>query len=325
MGGLYLVDLKTKEEQYLTPGHILSEYEGFSWSPVTQKLVYTEEIGMNESELYLVSLDGQKVRLTDNEVEDSKAFWSPDAGSIAFHSRRRSDNLLNAYLMASNGSNVRPVFEDEAILGGDFAWAPDGKKLAIITIPVSHWYGSEPPAPEEYDFQVVDIKTGKSILHLSNDEHVRSQFSWSYDSSKLVYLSDVVMLDFSIALYTSMYVLDTTTEQEILIAEFEAIGTPHWSPTEDIIAFSASTSEEMDNEEMNIYLINSDGTGLERLTDGGFYRVDSWSPEGNKLAVTFIGRSPVENEIYVFDIESRTLDQVTDNDVLDGPVVWIEF
>jgi len=58
-GGLYLLDLETRDEKYLTEGSIISQYESFSWSPVARRLIYVErgEDIFNESELELYSLD----------------------------------------------------------------------------------------------------------------------------------------------------------------------------------------------------------------------------------------------------------------------------
>jgi Tol biopolymer transport system component len=88
-----------------------------------------------------------------------------------------------------------------------------------------------------------------------------------------------------------------------------------------MIAFSASEGDD----ELNLYLMKSDGTGLEKLTEEGFYRVSSWSPDGKKLAVTFLGEQLSEDEIFVFDIESKTFEQVTNNDVFDSSPIWVEL
>ncbi len=324
-GGLYLTDLATKEEKYLTEGGVVSIYESFSWSPVTRKLVYTERgndvSNENELELYLLDLNGNKIRLTNNDVNDSDGNWSPDGQTIAFWSSRPDESWL--YLMNSDGSNVRPFFDSDPGLEFGFlsVWAPNGQKLAISTL-------SSLDRPIDLNnlqdnFQIVEVGSTK-ISQTLPDDRVRTDFSWSPDSNKLVYLSNPVDLNSFQKVYKTMYVLDTQTQEETLIAEFAIIGTPHWSPVEDVIAFSATTTEEMNSGELNVYLINGDGTGLKRMTDDGFYRVASWSPDGKKLALEFIGEQLADFEIYIFDIESRTLEQVTDNNVYDAFPIWVE-
>jgi TolB protein len=327
MGGLYLVDLETKEEKYLTAGSSLSLYRSsFSWSPIVQKLVYTaDRTGTGDQELYLVDLDGDKVRLTDDDI--SRAIWAPDGQSIAFKSQPQDGN--NLYLMDPDGSNVRPFFENEPVLSSEWAWSPNGQNVAMAVSATSILDPFNPPIGPELDFDIVEIGTKKNLVHLS-DDHVRFNFNWSHNSSKLAYLSDALTLEF-MTVYQTMYILDVGTAKETLIASFEQIRNPRWSPIEEVIAFSASTDtfpsspEEATDYKVNIYLINSDGTGLKQLTDGGIFDVGSWSPDGRKLAITSTSNDFANSEIYILDIEIGHLEQITNNNAYNAFPLWIEF
>jgi Tol biopolymer transport system component len=116
---------------------------------------------------------------------------------------------------------------------------------------------------------------------------------------------------------------DLKPKKENLLVEFKVVGTPVWSPIEDLIAFSAARPEE--TADMNIYLINSDGTGLKQLTNDGAYRVAAWSPDGSKLAVEIVGEEITDHEIGVVDVETGAVEQVTNNDVFDAFPVWVEL
>jgi Tol biopolymer transport system component len=314
MGGLYVMNFETKEERSLTPGSNVDRYMSTFRSSVTRRLVYAGGATLEGMELYLVDLDGHKVQLTENDVEDGWGDWAPNGKSIAFLSRRHGDEQPDIYLMNPDGSDVRRVFDDTSIRGGSFAWSPDSRKLAVSTI--SQWSAGLPSPKEE--LRVVNIETKEELLHLS-DGRTRFNLDWSHDSSKLVYLSDYVVYQ-NIPVYTKLYVLDIHTGQETLIANLEAISNPRWSPVEDVIAFAGGTSEEM-----NVYLIKSDGTNLRQLTDGGFYSVGSWSPDGDRLALTAIGDNLQDSEIYTLDTESKSLEQVTENNVFDAYPMWVEL
>ena len=326
-GGLYLVDLLTKEEKHLTKDSIISLSDGFSWSPVTRRLVYTERGDdiFNTEQLDLYSLDlgnNNRIQLTNNDINDSDPQWSPNGKTIAFWSTR-SDKWL--YIMGSDGSNVRPLFKGDLEVDFSFlpfAWSPDSHNLAVSTVQSY----TEPIDLDnlQYGFQIVELDSGKIESPLP-DTHVRVDFSWSPDSSKLVYLSDSVP-NSPQPLFTTMYILDVHTQKETLISEFAAIGPPHWSPTENVIAFTASTMEELySTGQFNVYLINSDGTNLRRITHGESYNVASWSPDSRNLALEFVGEQLTGNEIYVLDINSGELEQITDNNVFDAFPIWVEL
>lgn len=323
-GGLYLTNLTTRHEQTLTSDNAVSQNEGFSWSPITRQLVFSGrgKNGTQDSNLFALDLDGNYIQLTNDDTYDSRGLWSPDGRTIAFKSIRPDNYMF--YLMDIDGSNVRPVFNEdrEFLLGNEFVWAPNSQRLAVSIIPYVDSKPMNLDAPLT-NIMIVDVEPTKSSLPLPGDR-IRANFDWSYDSNKLVYLSDPVAIDSLVSVYKEMYVYDTKTNEEIMVAGFKGgIGTPVWSPAEDVIAFSAVESEKTD--EINIYLINGDGTGLKKLTDGGAYRVAAWSPDGNKLAVEIIGETLSDSEIGVLDIETGTLEQITNNNVFDAFPLWVEL
>jgi Tol biopolymer transport system component len=321
-GGLYFTNLATGEEQALTTASDVSQNEGFSWSSITRRLIFSGK-GENNAEdrnLFTVDLNGSINQLSNGEIYDSRGRWSSDGQMIVFKSFRPDDYIL--YIMDANGSNVRPVFDKdrEFFIGNEFEWAPNNQRLAVSIIP-------DDTLPVNLDaplsnLVIVDLESEKSSIQFSAD-HIRTDFSWSHDGSKLVFLSNPVEVNSSVRVSTAIYVFDFQSKEESLVVEFKVIGTPVWSPIEDVIAFSAAKPEETD--ELNVYLINSDGTGLMQLTDNAAYRVSSWSPDGTKLAVEILSERLTDYEIGIFDINNRTLERVTDNEVFDAFPIWIEL
>lgn len=321
-GGLYLTNLTTREEQSLTNESAVSQVDGFSWSPITRKLIFSGKgkNGANDSNLYSIDLSGNIVQLTNDNTYDSRGRWSPDGQTLVFKSIRPDDYIL--YIMNIDSSNVRPIFENnrEFFIGNEFVWAPNSQRLAVSIIP-------DDTSPINLDaplsnIVIVDFEPNKTLSQLPGDR-IRTDFSWSPDGSNLVFLTDPVEVNSAVRVSTAMYVFDFQNKEETLIAEFKVIGTPVWSPVENVIAFSAAKPEETDD--LNIYLINGDGTGLKQVTTDGAYRVSSWSPDGTKLAVEIIGEQLTDYEIGIIDIESGALEQVTDNDVFDAFPIWVEL
>jgi Tol biopolymer transport system component len=322
-GGLYLTNLATREERSLTNDSAVAQAYGFSWSPITQKLIFSGrgKNGTNDSYLYTIDLNGNLARLTSDDTSENRGRWSPDGHKILFWSARPDNRFL--YLMNTDSSKVEPVFEKDLdfLLGKEFVWAPSSSRLAVSIIPYDNTSPVNLDAPLT-NIMIADLEPKKTLFTLPGNR-IRTDFSWSYNSNKLVYLSNPIDFNSFVRVSTAMYVFDIQREEESMIAGFKVIGTPIWSPVEDVIAFSAAKPEEKDD--LNVYLINGDGTHLKRLTNGGAYRVASWSPDGSKLAVEIIGAQLTDHEIGVIDIKTGTLERITHNNVFDAFPVWVEL
>jgi Tol biopolymer transport system component len=84
------------------------------------------------------------------ELEDSSPVYSPDGALIAF-ARRYLDSTRwtpgkQLWLMRSDGSEAHPLTQSGDYNHHDFAWSPDGKRLAyirfnqtILTEPAELW------------------------------------------------------------------------------------------------------------------------------------------------------------------------------------------
>ena len=79
-----------------------------------------------------MAADGSEVRqLTDHDKEDNQPAWSPDGDHLAFSSDRDGD--LAIYVMAADGSGVRPLTVTDGYADGQPAWSPDGRHLAFFS------------------------------------------------------------------------------------------------------------------------------------------------------------------------------------------------
>jgi Tol biopolymer transport system component len=87
---------------------------------------------------------------------------------------------------------------------------------------------------------------------------------------------------------------------------------PRVSPDGKWITFRTGGRQE------DVYLMNSDGTGLRKLTDDSFRdRAPDWSPDGNNI-IFYSDRSG-RYEIWQIRIDGSGLEQMTQT---EGPAVW---
>lgn len=87
---------------------------------------------------------------------------------------------------------------------------------------------------------------------------------------------------------------------------------PRWSPRGDKLAFYSTIDGNW-----NLYLVNPDGSGLDRLTDHPADDVGpEWSPDGRELV--FFSRRDGDAEIYRIELATRTVQRLTTQPGRDG-------
>lgn len=110
---------------------------------------------------------------------------------------------------------------------------------------------------------------------------------------------------------------DGSEEADILsIHPFEE-GFPAWSPSGEFISFSSFRNDEI----LEVFLINSDGTGLTNLTnnpsgDG----LSDWSPDSSQIV--FVSERDGNNEIYTMNADGSEVTRLTDDPAQDEYPFW---
>ena len=152
------------------------EFDG-AWSPDGQWVVYRDSTrGINEDdEIAVVRADGSERRVISNDpANDWGPDWSPDGSTIAFNSDR-DGGQLRGFLVAPDGTNLRPMGIDAWVEYPSFS--PDGAKVAYM--------GHE---GSNYEIYVADIATG-AVEKLTDSPGQDGWPSWSPDGSTIAFTS----------------------------------------------------------------------------------------------------------------------------------------
>ena len=223
--------------------------------------------------LFSMDYDGKRItQLTSYKSICVSPAWSPDRKFIAYTRYVRKyyrgrGNIVNQELYLYNVRTKR-----ETLLSGTIgqnsgaAWSPDGKSIAFTM--------SKEENPNIYLINVED-KQPKLII---NNHGLDVEPSFSPDGKYLAFSSSKTgnpeLYKFEIA----------TGQQTRLTFSRYYNSSPSWSPMGDMIAFAGLDNPFGTRAFFDIFLINPEGTKLERLTiDSGNNEDPSWSPDGRHL------------------------------------------
>jgi tol-pal system beta propeller repeat protein TolB len=160
---------------------------------------------------------------------------------------------------------------------------------------------------------------GSGAHRLTDDAAIDAHPSWSPDGRRIVFASDR-------GGNSDLYVMDADgSHVRVLYAGPFADLDPVWSPDGRWIAFSSASKEGCTVEDegcsFHLWVVKADGSGPRQVTDGAGHDVDpTWSLDGERIA--FASDHDGDYDIYVVDLDSRKIEQVTNDDGTDRVPSW---
>jgi len=216
-------------------------------------------------DIYSADPDGTElVRLTTNPAYDAEPVVSSDGKRIVFGSQREGN--FDVYVMNSDGSNLRRLTDRMGYNGGPW-FSPDGTRIV--------WRAWHP-----------ETQTEKK--------------QWK----------DCMENNYIISFPLSLWVMNADgSNKRLLLSNGATNFAPSWHPDGNRIVFASNMDDWRDDirqfgHNFELYLINLDGKGLERITfNTTFDSFPLFSPDGKKLvwASNRDPDKPRQTDIFIAD------------------------
>lgn len=236
----------------------------------------------------VINLEGNILYTLGNDDEwAGRSAWSQDGSKLFYLTFKRGTLATSFHSVNSDGTNIQDLFSSNI---RDFSFSPDFKKILYTK-------GGINLIPAEIFIADFD---GSSI---SKSVKLQNGFSpvWSPDGTRIAFMNrNAGNLPFQI------YVINTDGSNFIALTtatnrhRSDNSMFPSWSPDGSKIIFSSNREDGI----WKIYIMNSDGSNIEKLNDDGNY--PSFSPDGKKVIFT----SGNGSRIYIMNIDGTDMVQL---------------
>lgn len=235
--------------------------------------------------IWIMDADGSNQVPLTNSGLTADPVWSADGKKIAF---TRNGEI---WIMDADGSNQVNLTNTQAPVNeSNPAWSPDGQKIVYESR-----FGSFTS-----EIMVMDISGANQIsitINTANDLNP----SWSPDGNRIAFQTD---RDGNFEIYT----MDPDGSNPTNVTNDLAIDTePDWSPDGSQLVFnSRARGAPYNNPRTDVFLINTDGSSLARLTNNqNLYDNDrpAFSPDGLQVVFDSNRLGGQNREIFVINLD----------------------
>jgi Tol biopolymer transport system component len=238
--------------------------------------------------------------------------WSPGDKRIVFESTK--DGKFAIYTIKNDGSDLKKLTSGDAN-DEQPRWSPDGKQIVFISDRDDH-------------LQLYLMNAdGSNQRRLTNSSDIDYLPDFSPDGKRVVFMS---RKDRSSAIHDIYSIRTDGTQRTQLTVEATNEMSPLWSPNGKLIVFERNivpkpTYREMSRDEVlgmrlsqELYIMNSDGSGIVRLTDNKVAESGArWARDGKRIY--FVSEREGSPNVYSMKPDGTDVRKIADGKIVSNP------
>jgi Tol biopolymer transport system component len=304
------------QPRFLPNAHSEADITDVRWSMRRDEIVYRLSSGSDMSSLWMVRPDGSGLKsLTPplpSDFDLSSAGLSPDQRHVALLHRHdeRDPNQWDTEILDTQTHASRQVLTGTLF----FEWSPSNNLLAIYRWSDGELYVIRPD--------------GTILTHYSASVPGSHQLLWSRDEQEITFASHP-SFDQERALVYEIYTLriqDGVTKQltdDVEQYEYRSISSIARSPDGKSILFVSSYIKPDKKGENNVLFMLDVASGrIMALADQVTWSAPTWSPDSKQIAFVSTRDGSNYGQIYVMDVGSKQIKQVSCDDDLKQSLSW---